>query len=88
MLTELQKNFFARLQMSSKEDIHFENLHEILQKMGYVLPYENLDVMDKNISKITRENVQNKLLLTHRGGLCYELNSLLYYFLIDCGFDV
>ncbi len=88
MLTELQKNFFSRLQISPKEDVTFEDLHGILLQMGYVLPYENLDVMDKNIQKISRENVQEKLLLTHCGGLCYELNSLLYYFLIDCGFDV
>ncbi|AKF95795.1 arylamine N-acetyltransferase family protein [Brevibacillus laterosporus] len=88
MLTELQKNFFSRLQISPVEDVTFEDLHGILLQMGYVLPYENLDVMDKNIRKISRENVQEKLLLTHCGGLCYELNSLLYYFLIDCGFDV
>ncbi|MEB9739282.1 arylamine N-acetyltransferase [Bacillus thuringiensis] len=88
MLTELQKNFFSRLQISPKVDVTFEDLHGILQQMAYVIPYENLDVMDKNIRRITRDNVQKKLLLTHRGGLCYELNSLLYYFLLDCGFDV
>ncbi|WII35285.1 arylamine N-acetyltransferase family protein [Paenibacillus thiaminolyticus] len=88
MLTELQRNFFSRLQMYPKEDVTFEDLHGILLQMGYVIPYENLDVMDNNNRKISRGNIQEKLLLTHRGGLCYELNSLLYYFLIDCGFDV
>lgn len=88
MLTELQEDFFSRLQISPKEDVTFEDLHGILLQMGYVLPYENLDVMEKNVRKISRVNVQEKLLLTHRGGLCYELNSLLYYFLVDCGFDV
>ncbi|WP_411859769.1 arylamine N-acetyltransferase, partial [Bacillus thuringiensis] len=88
MLTELQKNFFSRLQIPPKEEVRFENLHEILQQMAYVIPYENLDVMDKNIRRITRMNVQEKLLLNQRGGLCYELNTLLYYFLHDCGFDV
>ncbi|PGS57871.1 arylamine N-acetyltransferase, partial [Bacillus cereus] len=37
---------------------------------------------------MSRTNIQEKLLLNKRGGLCYELNSLLYYFLSDCGFDV
>nr|WP_187698876.1 arylamine N-acetyltransferase [Paenibacillus alvei] len=87
-MTELQKDFFSRLQISPKEDVTFEDLHGILLQMGYVLPYENLDVMDKNVRNISRASVQEKLLLTHRGGLCYELNSLLYYFLVDCGFDV
>ncbi|MEB8646386.1 arylamine N-acetyltransferase, partial [Bacillus cereus] len=78
MLTELQKSFFSRLQVSPKEDVNFKDLHEILLRMAYVIPYENLDVMEKNIRKITRKNVQEKLLLMHRGGLCYELNTLLY----------
>ena len=34
------------------------------------------------------ENLQDKILSTSRGGLCYELNTLLYYFLKDCGYDV
>ncbi|TKI79136.1 arylamine N-acetyltransferase, partial [Bacillus mycoides] len=33
-------------------------------------------------------NIEEKLLLKNRGGLCYEINSLLYYFLCDCGFKV
>ncbi|MED2765984.1 arylamine N-acetyltransferase [Bacillus thuringiensis] len=28
------------------------------------------------------------ILLKNRGGLCYEINVLLYYFLCDCGFKV
>ncbi|RUR59418.1 arylamine N-acetyltransferase, partial [Bacillus sp. VKPM B-3276] len=45
MLTKLQENFFNRLKMSWKEDVSFKDLHGILLQMGYVLPYENLDVM-------------------------------------------
>ncbi|USP55651.1 hypothetical protein J2N67_005900 (plasmid) [Bacillus thuringiensis] len=48
MLTELQKSFFSRLQISPKEDVKFKDLHEILLQMAYVIPYENLDVMEKN----------------------------------------
>ena len=33
------------------------------------------------------ENLQNKILSTSRGGLCYELNTLLLL-LKDCGYDV
>ncbi|MEC2934228.1 arylamine N-acetyltransferase [Bacillus cereus] len=88
MVTELHTGFFSRLHMSPLEEVKFKDLHEILLRMAYVIPYENLDVMEKNIRKITRKNVQEKLLLMHRGGLCYELNTLLYYFLHDCGFDV
>ncbi|MBW3493263.1 arylamine N-acetyltransferase [Bacillus sp. FDAARGOS_1420] len=88
MMTDLQNYFLSRLQMSPKEDIQFNDLHEILLQMGRLLPYENIDVMEGGFREISRTNIQDKLLLNNRGGLCYELNSLLFYFLYDCGFDV
>ncbi|AVF22709.1 hypothetical protein ERICI_02898 [Paenibacillus larvae subsp. larvae] len=50
-MTELQSVFFSRL--NPVENVQFDNLHEILLKMGYILPYENLDVMGKNIKEIS-----------------------------------
>ncbi|MGU3443612.1 arylamine N-acetyltransferase family protein [Bacillus cereus] len=88
VMTDLQKYFFYRLQMAPQKDIEFNDLHEILLQMGSIVPYENIDVMKREFREISRTNIQEKLLLNKRGGLCYELNSLLYYFLIDCGFDV
>lgn len=87
-MTDLQKYLFLRLGIPVKEKVLFEDLPEILFRMGKILPYENLDVMEQSTKNISRENLIEKLLLRQRGGLCYELNSLLYYFLIDCGFDV
>ena len=49
------KGVFKRLKIPAKE-ITFDDLDEILLKMGLILPYENLDIMAgtiKNISKIT-----------------------------------
>ncbi|TKH87688.1 arylamine N-acetyltransferase, partial [Bacillus cereus] len=87
MMTKLQKEFFKRLEIPAKE-ITFDDLDEILLKMGMILPYENLDIMAGTIKNISKDNLIEKLLIQKRGGLCYELNSLLYYFLIDCGFQV
>ena len=44
--------------------------------------------MAGTIKNISKNNLIEKLLIQKRGGLCYELNSLLYYFLMDCGFQV
>ncbi|MCU5406748.1 arylamine N-acetyltransferase [Bacillus cereus] len=88
MLTELQKKFFLKLKIPPKENVKFEDLHTILLQMGHVLPYENIDIMEGNMQEFSRENIEEKLLLKNRGGLCYEINSLLYYFLSDCGFNV
>ncbi len=88
MLTELQKKFFLKLKIPPKENVEFEDLHTILLQLGHVLPYENIDIMEGNMKEFCRGNIEEKLLVKNRGGLCYEINSLLYYFLCDCGFDV
>ncbi|MEF8684107.1 arylamine N-acetyltransferase family protein [Bacillus cereus] len=88
MLTELQKKFFSKLKILPRENVKFEDLHTILLQMGHLLPYENIDIMEGNMKEFSRENIEEKLLLKKRGGLCYEINSLLYYFLCDCGFNV
>ena len=73
------KGVFKRLKIPAKE-ITFDDLDAILLKMGLILPYENLDIMAGTIKNISKNNLIEKLLIQKRGGLCYELNSLLYYF--------
>ncbi|MED3182506.1 arylamine N-acetyltransferase [Bacillus thuringiensis] len=36
--------------------------------------------MEGNKQEFSRENNEEKLLVKNRSGLCYEINSLLYYF--------
>ncbi|HDR6822432.1 arylamine N-acetyltransferase family protein [Bacillus thuringiensis] len=88
MLTEFQKRFLEKLQISLEENLRFDTLHRTLFQMAHLFPYENIDVMEKRTQKISRNTIEKKLLLSNRGGLCYELNSLLYYFLRDSGFKV
>ncbi|AND11112.1 arylamine N-acetyltransferase [Bacillus thuringiensis] len=88
MLTDLQQKFFLKLKIPPKENVKFEDLHTILLQMGHLVPYENIDIMEGNMQVFSRETIEEKLLLKNRGGLCYEINSLLYYFLCDCGFNV
>lgn len=83
MLTESQKKFFSKLKIPPKENVNFEDLHTILLQVGHLLPYENIDIMEGNTKGFSRDNIEEKLLLKNRSGLCYEINSLLYYFLFD-----
>ncbi|MDM5155664.1 arylamine N-acetyltransferase [Bacillus sp. DX1.1] len=87
-MTELQKYFFARLNLKEKESIAFEDLSELLISMAQAVPFENLDIVKGNVKAISKENLQEKILINQRGGLCYELNPIMYYFLKDCCFDV
>lgn len=87
-MTELQKQFFSRLNIKEKESILFADLPKLLHAMAQTVPFENLDIIRGTAKEISKENLQEKILIHNRGGLCYELNPLIYYFLKDCGFDV
>ena len=56
--------------------------------MAQTVPFENLNILENNFTEISKENLKEKILVNNRGGLCYELNPTMYYFLKDAGFDV
>lgn len=87
-MTELQRHFFSRLNIKERETISFEDLNAILYAMAQSVPFENLDIINGNVKEISKENLQEKILIKKRGGICYELNPIMYYFLADCGLDV
>ncbi|HFK1681239.1 TPA: arylamine N-acetyltransferase [Bacillus tropicus] len=87
-MTSLQHKLFTRLNLAKRTEVKFEELNTIFFAFAHNIPFENLDVISRNSNAITMENLQDKILTRSRGGLCYELNTLLYYFLKDCGYDV
>ncbi|HDX9628674.1 TPA: arylamine N-acetyltransferase [Bacillus cereus] len=87
-MTSLQYKLFTRLNLAERTEAKFEELNTILFAFAYTIPFENLAVISRNTNAITIENLQDKILTSSRGGLCYELNTLFYYFLKDCGYDV
>ena len=87
-MTDFQKQFFARLHIEEKDKVSFEDLPNIMYAMAQTVPFENLNVLEKNFKEISKENLKEKILVNNRGGLCYELNPTMYYFLKDAGFDV
>ncbi|MDR4984457.1 arylamine N-acetyltransferase [Bacillus cereus] len=87
-MTSLQDQLFTRLNLEKRNDVTFEALNTILYAFAHTIPFENLDVIAGNTNIISKESLQKKILTNSRGGLCYELNTLFYYFLKDCGYDV
>jgi N-hydroxyarylamine O-acetyltransferase len=80
--------FRKKLGISENEVITFEKLNIVLEKMARTVPFENLCVLEKRAKDITEENIINKILVHNEGGLCYDLNSILYLFLVENGFEV
>ncbi|WP_439876220.1 arylamine N-acetyltransferase family protein [Bacillus mycoides] len=87
-MTSLQDQLFTRLNLEKGTEVKFEELSSILFAFAHTIPFENLDVIAGNTNTISMENLQEKILTRSRGGLCYELNTLFYYFLKASGYDV
>ncbi|WP_028775976.1 arylamine N-acetyltransferase family protein [Shimazuella kribbensis] len=82
-MNNLNVLFRKRIGISEHQEITFETLDDVLAKTAKTIPFENLCIMNKKTYDITEENVIHKILVKKEGGLCYELNSLFYLFLIE-----
>jgi N-hydroxyarylamine O-acetyltransferase len=87
-MSTLNTLFRKRIGLSETQPITFNMLDDILEKIAITIPFENLCVISKNTSDINEENLIQKILVKNEGGLCYELNTILYYFLLQNEFKV
>lgn len=87
-LSQLNTLFRKRIDMNENSNISFEDLEDILMKTAYSIPFENICIINNNTSEITKDSLIQKILLNNEGGLCYELNTILYLFLLENGFNV
>ena len=79
--------FRKRIGFELNEPIHFDNLGQILEMTALAIPFENVCVMNGGTTNITENSLKEKILKRNEGGLCYDLNALLYLFLLENGFD-
>lgn len=79
--------FRTRIGISDNEPITWETLPVILDQTAKTIPFENFAIIHNRTKEINRQNLIDKMLIHREGGLCYELNSLLYLFLVENGFD-
>lgn len=88
MKTELNQLLRKRIGISKRETITFDMLDQVLEKTAFAIPFENTNIVFGNSYKISKESLINKILVKNEGGLCYELNPILYFFLLENGFSV
>ncbi|MET1177177.1 arylamine N-acetyltransferase [Peribacillus simplex] len=87
-MNELNALFRKRIGLQEDVKLTFEKLDEMLEKTAKTIPFENLSIMASHLSDINKSNIMNKVLVRNEGGLCYELNAALYFFLKENDFDV
>lgn len=86
-INSLDKLFRKRIQYSSRGPVTFQDLDVILEKMALHIPFENVCIIEERSRILTKDHLVNKMLILNEGGLCYELNSLLYLFIVENGFE-
>jgi N-hydroxyarylamine O-acetyltransferase len=85
-MNELNGLFRKRIGFPEYAKITFQDLDEVLDKTAKAIPFENLCIIDNKTLEISKENLISKMLISKQGGLCYELNPLFYFFLMENDF--
>jgi N-hydroxyarylamine O-acetyltransferase len=80
--------FRKRIGLDQGKMIRFEDLHDVLEKTARTIPFENFCIIKGQSTSITEEHLISKILVRNEGGVCYELNPVLYLFLQANGFEV
>lgn len=87
-MTFFSEKFLQRIQYEEKDTISFEDLPTVMSQFAKHIPFENIEVMLNIDREMKAEQLYEKIIKQNRGGLCYELNPLFYYFLKNYGFQV
>lgn len=85
-MSDLNTLFRRKIRFQKDEPISFHHLSLVLAKLAVSVPFENFRIIENKTEPISRSCLVNKILIHNEGGLCYELNALLYFFLIENGF--
>ncbi len=82
------KKYLKRMKYKGKLCPNLETLKKIQKLHLLNVPFENIDIIHHKKLVLDTRYLYEKIVLHHRGGICYELNGLLYELLKHIGFDV
>ena len=86
-MNDLNLLFRRRIGLPDHEVITLQNLDKVLENTAKTIPFENLCIIENRSTELTKESVTSKILEQNEGGICYELNAILYLFLIENSFN-
>lgn len=86
-MPDINALFRARIGWDAQRPLVFEDIDELLRETALSLPFENLNLFQGAPEPISERSLQEKIALRDEGGLCYELNPLLYLFLRHNGLE-
>jgi|ERR1035437_301943 N-hydroxyarylamine O-acetyltransferase len=80
--------YFARTGYAGPRAATLATLHGLVAAHAQTIPFENLDVLLGRRINLDPAALQLKLIRDHRGGYCFEHNTLLLHVLEALGFQV
>lgn len=87
-MKDLDRLFRQRIGFPDQEKVTLTNLNTVLEMTAAAIPFENLCAISGDNSELNQENLAEKIFTRNEGGLCYDLNSILYLFLRENGLNV
>ena len=82
------KKYLNRIGISKIENPTLKFLTKLQNRHMLSIPFEDLDIPDRERIVLDNSHIYQKIILTKRGGFCYELNGLFHWLLTELGFKV
>lgn len=80
--------YLARIGCPDPHEANLPTLNALIARHVHSIPFENLDILRGRAISIEPSAIEDKLVHGHRGGYCFEHNTLLLYVLEALGFEV
>ena len=84
---EEAEEYFTRINYSGSKEPTVEVLTELHRCHILYVPFENLSVYGKEKIELSKEWLFEKIVRRHRGGFCFELNTMFSFLLDYLGFE-
>ncbi|WP_214851357.1 arylamine N-acetyltransferase [Exiguobacterium sp. s193] len=87
-MSSLINKVASRIQFPLDQSITFDDLPSLLEAFAYHLPFDNQTVLSKRMIPFNEVRLEQTFVTNQDGGVCYDLNHLLYDVLLKTGFEV
>ncbi|KAK5578887.1 hypothetical protein RB653_008562 [Dictyostelium firmibasis] len=86
--SDYQLQFFKRIGMEPKPIKSLDDISDVMKACSNVFSFENLDIVSNSWEPLNKDVIIKQVLCNKQGGLCYKINTLLYHFLLEFGFNI
>jgi len=83
-----KKEYLKRICFAGKAQPTLKVLQKLQRNHLFHIPFENLDIHYQKPIQLNIAEISEKIIGTHRGGFCYELNGLFFELLASIGYLV